>query len=172
MKELKKYKIAVVDDDPIVRTLIHTLFMEVEIFGLQFFKSGEEFLKAFRITSYDAIVLDHDFQDVSGSAMSGTEVLKVVRKKDLKVPVVMLTGQENMQVALDLVELSVSDYIQKTDLYYDRLYDSLVDGIEYGSMKDRLKKTTDSLRKMKVRSNVFLAFASSCVLVFIFSKIF
>ncbi len=172
MENKRTYRIAVVDDDVIIRTLIGTLFLEVDVFEMAYFGSGESFIESFSKVEYDAIILDHDFASENAGNLSGSDILRMVRSQNYKVPVIMMSGQEDMEIALDLVELNVSDYIEKKDLYFDRLYDSLSDVVEYSAVKSDLNKTSGSLRKMSVRTNVFISIASLCALVFVFSKIF
>jgi FixJ family two-component response regulator len=70
MENKRTYRIAVVDDDVIIRTLIGTLFLEVDVFEIAYFESGESFIESFNKVEYDAIILDHDFDSENAGDLS------------------------------------------------------------------------------------------------------
>jgi len=70
--------------------------------------SGTEALQAVRKADFDVIVLDLKMED-----MDGIEVLKILRKMDPDLAVIMLTGHGSEEAAREGIELGAADYLTK-----------------------------------------------------------
>ena len=102
-----KRKILVVEDDDEFRKMITdalTLFNhEVELAS-----SAEEALKTLEKKSYDMII-----SDITMPGISGLEMTKILRKKKIKTPVVIISGHSDTQTITESLKNGVNDYIQK-----------------------------------------------------------
>lgn len=70
--------------------------------------SGSEAILALRKNQFDVAVLDLKMGD-----MDGIEVLKIFKKMDPELSVIMLTGHGSEQAARDGMALGASDYLTK-----------------------------------------------------------
>lgn len=70
--------------------------------------SGIEALQAVRKTNFDVTVLDLKMED-----MDGIEVLKILRKMDPGLSVIMLTGHGSEEAAREGIKLGAADYLTK-----------------------------------------------------------
>ena len=70
--------------------------------------SGLEAIQTLRKKDFDVAVVDLKMED-----MDGIEVLKIFKKMDPGLPVVMLTGHGSEQAARDGVALGAFDYLTK-----------------------------------------------------------
>lgn len=70
--------------------------------------SGSEAIQILRKEEFDAALLDLKMED-----MDGIEVLKIFKKMDPDMPVIMLTGHGSEQAAKEGVELGAADYLTK-----------------------------------------------------------
>jgi len=70
--------------------------------------SGTEALQALRKTDFDVAVLDLKMED-----MDGIEVLKIFKKIDPDLPVIMLTGHGSEQAAREGVKFGAANYLTK-----------------------------------------------------------
>lgn len=70
--------------------------------------SGAEAIRAMRGECFDAAVLDLKMED-----MDGIEVLKILRKMDSRMPVIMLTGHGSERAARDGIKYGAIDYLTK-----------------------------------------------------------
>ena len=70
--------------------------------------SGAEAIQTLRKKDFDVAVVDLKMED-----MDGIEVLKIFKKMDPELPVVMLTGHGSEQAARDGLSLGAFDYLTK-----------------------------------------------------------
>jgi DNA-binding response OmpR family regulator len=70
--------------------------------------SGSEAIRAMRKSEFDAAVLDLKLED-----MDGIEVLKIFKKLDPAMPVIMLTGHGSEKSASEGIEYGAHDYLFK-----------------------------------------------------------
>jgi EAL domain-containing protein (putative c-di-GMP-specific phosphodiesterase class I) len=99
--------ILVVDDEPAVaRTTERVLTREG--FAVVVAEGGREAIAKVEATPFDVIVSDLGMPDMDGRAL-----LRAVRAKDLDVPFVFLTGQPDLESAIDAVEYGAFGYLVK-----------------------------------------------------------
>jgi DNA-binding NtrC family response regulator len=70
--------------------------------------SGQQAIQAMRQGDFDVAVLDLKMED-----MDGIEVLKILKKMDPRLEVIMLTGHGSEQAARDGMEFGALDYLTK-----------------------------------------------------------
>ncbi len=85
----------------------------------------------------DLITIDFSLPD-----MQGDELFKKIREVNPNVPVVIISGQEEVAVAVKLLKMGVSDYLVKDEATKDLLWNSVVRIRENQS----LKKEVENLR--------------------------
>lgn len=116
----QKRKIFVIDDDPLVLTLVKTS-LEQDSMEVSTFHYGEELLDHFD-EHPDLIVLDYLFQRKGqDDVMDGKEIFKRIRKINNEIPVIMLSGQEDGDVVLELARMGIVDYVIKDDSFIKNL---------------------------------------------------
>jgi DNA-binding NarL/FixJ family response regulator len=69
----------------------------------------------------DLIVLDHIFSLCGESNMSGLDTLKEIRKKGQKVPVIILSSQDDHSLIHEFMQNGAAKYITKKDYFIDTL---------------------------------------------------
>jgi len=70
--------------------------------------SGTQAIQALRKQDFDVVILDLKLED-----MDGIEVLKILKKMDPKVKVIMLTGHGSEEAAKDGIKEGAYDYLTK-----------------------------------------------------------
>ncbi len=68
----------------------------------------------------DIIVLDYYFDGVSDDAPNGVEVLKKLKHARPEIPVVMMSHQDKLEVAVTCYDFGVKDYIIKNETAFAR----------------------------------------------------
>lgn len=71
------------------------------------------------------IILDYFLDSASEIASNGLEILKKVKKIDPKVAVVMLSGQDNSQVASDTMQYGAYYYVSKNESAFLRIQNAI-----------------------------------------------
>lgn len=111
--------IFVVDDDPFINMLVIKRFAAQD-YKLEAFESGEECLKSLN-KDPDLIILDYLFVPKEQTFMNGMEIFDRIKAQKPGVPVIMLSGQENGEVVLELARKGIVDYIIKDNSLLDNL---------------------------------------------------
>jgi len=100
-------KILAIDDEQNIRHLIKNEFM-LEGFEVTTAKSGEEGLGFVDGQDYDVVLLD-----LKLPKMSGIETLKLLKRKNPRSEVIMITGYGDIHSAVESVKLGARDYVTK-----------------------------------------------------------
>ena len=98
MAELRK-KIFIVDDDPVLAEMLKDHLSKMTSYDISLFQTGEECLQ--HLGEQPGIIfLDFYLNSVDKEAMDGLEVLQEVKKVDPEIDVVMLSGQDKIEVEI------------------------------------------------------------------------
>lgn len=109
-------RIYCIEDDLLFgRMLKHRLSLDPE-FDVTLFQSAKNFDKQLSVPP-DIITMDINLPDADG-----VELLKLIREKLPDIPVLAISGQEDVKTAVSLFRLGLYDYIVKDDNTLDRLW--------------------------------------------------
>ena len=102
-------KILVVDDDTMTGNLLVKRMIK-RGFDCQFVDNGKACLDLLKTETFDVILLD-----IMMPELSGTEVLKDIRKKynNFELPVIMVTAKDEASDLIDSLKIGANDYITK-----------------------------------------------------------
>lgn len=100
-------KILVADDDRSIRLMLET-GLTLNGFRVDSVRTGREALDAASTGEYDAILSDVYMPDGGG-----LELVDSLRTIDLKIPIVLMTAQGSLQVAVEAVARGATDFIGK-----------------------------------------------------------
>ena len=117
MKEVKN--IFIVDDDNMQASMLQDYLSKYSTFTVQIFNSGEECLTHMD-TKPEIIFLDYYFDKVGKDAMNGIEILKELKAKYPTTEVVMFSGQDKIEVAVNTIKYGAFDYIVKSESAFHR----------------------------------------------------
>jgi DNA-binding NtrC family response regulator len=105
------FTVTLVDDDPLFRETLKDYLASMNVKKIDTFSSGEEFLSALRPGDKRLIVLDFDFG--TNTKMNGLQVLEEIKKRNPDLPVILLSSQDSMTVALETLRKGATDYFIK-----------------------------------------------------------
>lgn len=100
-------RLLLVEDDP-ESSLALTMMLRKRGLAVTAVASAEEALDAFGHLPFDAIVAD-----IRLERMSGVGLLRCIRDKNPEFPVILLTGYDSLESAIQAVRLGAHDYILK-----------------------------------------------------------
>lgn len=104
---LSNNKVLVVDDDKTIRQLIEICLRRENIYVTQS-NCGETALELLKSNSFDLVILDILMGD-----MDGYEVLTQIRKRDLDIPVIILSGRDKDYDKVLGFGIGADDYVTK-----------------------------------------------------------
>jgi DNA-binding NtrC family response regulator len=117
------YSIFLVDDDKMFLSSLKNSLDKQFKSGVEVvtFTNGEDCLK--RISDNpDIVVLDYYLNDEQHpDAMDGIELLKKIKESSEESAVIMLSGQDKLQVALDSIKNGAYEYISKSESTFIRI---------------------------------------------------
>jgi two-component system, LuxR family, response regulator FixJ len=99
--------VAVVDDDPAVRDSLALIF-EMEGFQVSTYEGGDQFLAVAARIKPDCLLLD-----VHMPVRSGLEVLEAIGGASYVAPIVMISGQGDIPMAVAAIKAGAHDFIEK-----------------------------------------------------------
>lgn len=120
MNEKDKIKIYLVDDDAVYLKLLEIEFLQNADFTIETFSTGEECIERLSHNP-DVIVLDYQLDDIDRNAMNGIETLDKIKAFNSEIPVVMLSAQDRIEVAINCMHHKAFDYIVKSETAFIRL---------------------------------------------------
>ena len=116
----KKIKLFLVDDDALYLKLLQIELLEHADFEIETFSTGELCI-ANLAKQPDVIILDYHLDGIDKTAMNGIDTLDKIKAFNPEIPVVMLSSQDKIDVAVDCMLHKASDYIVKSETAFIRL---------------------------------------------------
>jgi len=111
--------------------------------------SAENLLKGLTYiteSSFDIILLDLTLPD-----SSGIETLKRMLEHDSKYPIIVLTGTNDLQLAIQAVKVGAQDYLVKGQIEINQLIRSIFHAIDRHKMIKTIESLVDDLQKNELR---------------------
>ena len=99
MKNENKIKLFLVDDDSLYLKSLEIEFMQHADFSIETFPTGELCVKNLSHNP-DVIILDYLLDAFDKNAMNGIETLDKIKAFNPDIPVVMLSSQDKIEVAV------------------------------------------------------------------------
>ena len=99
--------VLVVDDEVELGNALARV-LEANLYRTQVVSNGHAAVDAIRQEPFDVIL-----SDIQMPAMTGVDLLRIVRAYDLDVPVILMTGTPSIETAMEAVSLGALQYIAK-----------------------------------------------------------
>ena len=113
-----------VDDDKMILNLLEYTLKNRHDYEVMTFFTGEECIENLGLKP-DLIVLDHQFKSNGNSAKNGLEILKEIKHLDEKLPVIILTSNEDKVLADEFLVNGAVKLIPKNDYFIDALIETI-----------------------------------------------
>lgn len=113
-------KVYVVEDDTMQGEMVKD-HLTGKGYSVKLYNTGESFLKELEADKPDILVLDYNLNAVDKSAMEGIDILKRAKDKTPDLEVVMYSGQDSIDVAVDTMRYGAFDYVVKGEAAFSRL---------------------------------------------------
>jgi len=137
MNRDSKIKLFLVDDDAIFLKLLEIEFLNFDLFTVQTYLTGEDCLEHLK-EHPDMIVLDYQLDGTNKNAMNGIETLDKIKEYNKDIPVIMLSAQDKIEVAVNCMHHKASDYVVKSETSFMRLKNIITSLLGYKKVKEEL----------------------------------
>ena len=138
MKNEKKIKLFLVDDDALYLKKLEIEFLKHSDYETAIYATGELCIKDLA-QNPDVIILDYELSSVDNNAMNGIETLDKIKAFNPDIPVVMLSAQDKIDIAVSCMHHKAFDYVVKSETAFLRLLKIIPAIFQY-------KKTEKELR--------------------------
>ena len=105
-------RILIADDQPDVREAL-TLLLSSEHYAVETAASPAEMLAALDGNCCAALILDLNFRADTTSGREGLALLKEIRARNANLPVIVLTGWGNVELAVQAMRAGANDFLEK-----------------------------------------------------------
>ena len=133
----EKIKLFLVDDDAVFLKSLEIEFLHHTDFSVETFATGELCLENLSHNP-DVIILDYHLDGISKSAMNGIETLDKIKAFNPNIPVVMLSSQDKIDVAVSCMHHKAFDYVVKSETAFIRLRKNITAFFHYEKIEKEL----------------------------------
>ncbi|HBX49610.1 MAG: hypothetical protein A2275_09790 [Bacteroidetes bacterium RIFOXYA12_FULL_35_11] len=146
----KQMKIFIVEDNNVfalaLKADIKAAFIQKNV-KIHTFQTGETCMDKFKELKPDVVILDYHLNSKFTDAADGIKVLDWIKNENKEAYVIMLTGDDNIDIALKSFKHGAADYIVKSDTKLRKIIFSLFN----------LMKIMEAKRDAKRYKNVLIA---------------
>ena len=137
MTDENKIKIFLVDDDALFLKLLEVEFLKHGDFTIDTFATGELCL-AHVAKNPDVIILDFHLDGINKNAMNGIATLDKIKAFNSDIPVIMLSSQDKIEVAIECMHHRAFYYVVKNETAFIRLQKIITTIFSYKKIEKEL----------------------------------
>lgn len=137
MSTTEKIKLFLVDDDAILLKSLEIEFLQHADFDIETYATGELCIENLA-NKPDIIILDYHLDGIDKNAMNGLQTLDKIKAFNPDLPVVMLSSQDKIDVAINCMHHKASDYIVKSETAFLRLKKTITTVLHYKKIEKEL----------------------------------
>ena len=137
MKKDNKIRIFLVDDDALYLKSLEIDFLNHAGFIINTFLTGELCVANLSLLP-DVIILDYHLDSINKRAMNGMETLDKIKVLNPDIPIVMLSSQDSIDIAISCMHHHAFDYIVKSETAFVRLQKIITTIFRFKKMQKEL----------------------------------
>ncbi|RYF75948.1 MAG: sigma-54-dependent Fis family transcriptional regulator, partial [Cytophagaceae bacterium] len=140
MKDSSAYRIFIVEDDPWYGEVLKYQLSLNPDYELHRFTTGKDCLAYLGTLTPDLITIDYSLPDTNG-----TDLFKRIHEQLPDVPVIVISGQKDVETAVGLLQAGVHDYFVKDDRTKDLLWNAVIKIRENQSLRQEIEHLREEL---------------------------
>jgi two-component system, OmpR family, response regulator len=133
----EKIKLFLVDDDAVFLKALEIEFLQHGDFDIETYGTGEFCLQNISHNP-DVVILDYHLDGLNRHAINGIETLDKIKAINPDIPVVMLSSQDKIEVAISCMHHCAFDYVVKSETAFVRLQKIITSIFKYKKMEKEL----------------------------------
>jgi DNA-binding NtrC family response regulator len=136
---MESFKIFIVEDDPWYGEILEYHLSLNPDYTITRFTNGKDCLANLH-KKPDLITIDFSLPDYNGD-----KLYQKIKETDDEVPVIVISGQDEIAIAVNLLKMGVADYLIKDDNTKDILWNAVTKIREIGSLKKEVAQLKEEL---------------------------
>lgn len=132
-----KIKLFLVDDDVMFLKSLEIDFLQRADFDIETFVTGELCVENLSHKP-DIIILDYLLDGVDKNAMNGIETLDKIKDFNPDIPVIILSAQDKIEVAVNCMHHKATDYVVKSETAFMRLQKIITTIMRFNKLEKEL----------------------------------
>ena len=144
MKNNSKIKLFLVDDDAVFLNSLKIQFLNEADFDIETYNTGELCLENLD-KNPDVIILDYHLDGITKNAMNGLKTLDTIKKTKPEIPIIILSSQDKIEVAVECMHHKAIDYVVKSETAFFRLQKIISSIFKYKKMEKELNWYMDRM---------------------------
>jgi DNA-binding NtrC family response regulator len=137
MNNENKLKLFLVDDDVVYLKMLEIELLQQGPFMIETFVSGELCLEKLS-NKPDLIILDYLLDGTNKNAINGIEALDRIKAIEPDLPVIILSQQDKIEVAVNCMHHKALDYVVKSETAFLRLQKIITTVVEKQKLEKQL----------------------------------
>ncbi len=137
MNKKNKIKLFLVDDDLLFLKSLEIDFLQHADFEIETFVTGELCISNLSHQP-DIIILDYLLDSVDKNAMNGIETLDKIKAFNPDIPVIILSAQDKIEVAINCMHHKATDYVVKSETAFLRLQKIITTVMRFNKLEKEL----------------------------------
>ncbi|MFM2224030.1 MAG: hypothetical protein RJA07_232 [Bacteroidota bacterium] len=133
----EKIKLFLVDDDALLLKNLEIEFQQHADFEIKTFATGELCIENL-LQNPDVIILDYYLDGMVKTAMNGLQTLDKIKSYNKDIPVIMLSSQDKIEVAINCMHHHATDYVVKSETAFMRLQKIITNIFQFKKMEKTL----------------------------------
>jgi two-component system OmpR family response regulator len=133
----EKIKLFLVDDDAVFLKSLEIEFLQHADFAIETYATGELCIENLN-RGADVIILDYHLDGIDKTAMNGIATLDKIKAINPDIPVIILSSQDKIEVAIDCIHHRAYDYVVKSETAFIRLQTIISAIFSYKKMEKEL----------------------------------
>jgi two-component system, OmpR family, response regulator len=133
----KEKLLFLVDDDALFLKSLEIEFAQNSESTVKTFATGELCLESIS-QNPDVIILDYYLNSVDKNSINGLETLDRIKTINPQIPVIMLSSQDSIEVAVNCMKHQAVDYIVKSETAFIRLQKAIATIFHYQKIEKTL----------------------------------
>ncbi len=144
MNPENKIKLFLVDDDAVFLKSLAIEFLHHGDFDIETFPTGERCIENLA-NNPDVIILDYHLDGIEKNAMNGMQTLDKIKAYNSDIPVIILSSQDKIEVAINCMHHKASDYVVKSETAFTRLKQIITTVLNYKKIEKQLNWYMDRM---------------------------
>jgi len=140
---MEMLKILIIDDDDVDRLAIRRALTKADVqFDVVEGGSCADAIEQLTATSFDCVFLDYGLPDGDGLSL-----VQNLRRMNVRAPLIVLTGQGDEQIAVELMKAGATDYLTKSRISPDRLLQVVQNAVRIHQAEQEAQRANQRLRE-------------------------